>query len=86
MNCATSCINLAVEGYACFTNRHLVIRFNTPGRILRKRTKTGSDIHGVKTFFVSFTLTTDSLISLYYLRSSLLCKFRVTDCFESILY
>ena len=35
----------------------VIIRFNTPGRILRKQTKTGSDILGVKTFFVSFALT-----------------------------
>ena len=27
MNCATSCINVAVGGHDCFTNRHLVNRF-----------------------------------------------------------
>ena len=25
MNCATSCINVAVGGHDCFTNRHLVL-------------------------------------------------------------
>ena len=29
----------------------VIICFNTPGRILRERTETGSDVLGVKTFF-----------------------------------
>ena len=28
MNCATSCINVAVGGHDCFTNRHLVFIFS----------------------------------------------------------
>ena len=32
MNCTTSCINVAVGGCDCFTNRHLVKSFLSQGR------------------------------------------------------